>query len=228
MNVKQAKTITGGLSTPSKMPGYAFNIPASRCIIGSILNKTKGSVCSDCYALGGRYLFSNVQDALERRFKLLHEAKDDPETWISAMSYLINRYERTKGYTHFRWHDSGDVQGGWHLDMIAEVCRRTPGVKHWLPTRELAMLGKNEDNWDSPGNLLTRISAAMIDGKPPSTKKHAISTVSTKPGTYQDAWECPAPRQGNECKDCRACWDPDVKHVDYHYHSHSKQKKVMV
>jgi hypothetical protein len=29
---------------------------------------------------------------------------------------------------------------------------------------------------------------------------------------------CPAPDQDNECKDCRACWDPSVKNVAYGKH----------
>jgi len=31
MKLKDAKEITGGLSNPSKMPGKAYSIPASRC-----------------------------------------------------------------------------------------------------------------------------------------------------------------------------------------------------
>ena len=30
---------SGGLSTPSKMPGYAISLPASRCNVGSALRK---------------------------------------------------------------------------------------------------------------------------------------------------------------------------------------------
>jgi hypothetical protein len=57
LNKKQAREITGGLSKPSKMPGPAFNLPASRCITGAKLVKVPGSVCHGCYALKGRYRF---------------------------------------------------------------------------------------------------------------------------------------------------------------------------
>ena len=53
MKLKEAKEITGGLSNPSKMPGKAYSIPASRCNVGSRLAKVKGSVCEGCYALKG-------------------------------------------------------------------------------------------------------------------------------------------------------------------------------
>ena len=39
MKIKEAKEITGGLSNPSKMPGKAYSIPASRCHVGSRLAK---------------------------------------------------------------------------------------------------------------------------------------------------------------------------------------------
>ena len=36
---KEAKEITGGLSAPSKMPGPAYNLPATECITGAKLVK---------------------------------------------------------------------------------------------------------------------------------------------------------------------------------------------
>ena len=79
---KEAKEITGGLSAPSKMPGPAYNLPASQCITGQKLVKVPGSTCAGCYALKGRYrkIPANVQKALKRRLKAL----EDPR-WVSGM-----------------------------------------------------------------------------------------------------------------------------------------------
>ena len=96
---KEAKEITGGLSAPSKMPGPAYNLPASQCITGSKLAKVAGTVCHGCYALKGRYRFSNVQAALQRR-----AASVGHYLWVKAMSVLVKREP------WFRWHDSGDIQ----------------------------------------------------------------------------------------------------------------------
>ena len=71
MLIKEANKITGGLSKPSKMPGPAYNLPAAACITGAKLVKIPGSVCAGCYALKGRYMFRNVQYALQRRLQAI-------------------------------------------------------------------------------------------------------------------------------------------------------------
>ena len=37
MNIKEAKSIVGGLSNPSKMPGYGYGLSAFDCSVGSKL-----------------------------------------------------------------------------------------------------------------------------------------------------------------------------------------------
>jgi hypothetical protein len=202
MNKKEAIKITGGLSKPSKMPGFAYNLPATRCKVGSKLAKVKGSVCHGCYALKGRYRFPNVKEALERRYKQAMTNKD----WVFGMVYLIN----TSNKKEFRWHDAGDIQSAEHLQRIFQVCELTPSVKHWLPTRESVILSNiNAD--DVPDNLIIRLSASKVDGPAPKSWPWT-STVVTKGKT------CPAAEQNNECKDCRACWDKSVKNVAYGKH----------
>ena len=91
MNLKQAEQIVGGLSKPSKMPSYAWSISAKRCNTGSKLAKVKGSVCYNCYALKGRYMFNNTQNALDRRFNAW---KGDRENFIKAMIFIMHKGEQ--------------------------------------------------------------------------------------------------------------------------------------
>lgn len=72
------------------------------------------SVCEKCYARRGYYAQPRVQQCLERRFLALRHPG-----WVPAMAELITKCE-CSGY--FRWHDSGDLQGLWHLRQIAQVC----------------------------------------------------------------------------------------------------------
>ena len=196
---KEARQITGGLSAPSKMPGPAYNLPASMCLTGAKLVNVPGSVCAGCYALKGRYRFNNVQQALQRRATSIKH----PD-WVDAMVSLI------MGHKYFRWHDSGDIQSVEHLKKIFEVCKRTPSTKHWMPTREARFL-KLLDPAIIPSNLIIRMSSHMID-QGPVTFWPWTSTVSTKSKT------CPAQDQGNQCKSCRACWDRKVSNVTYPKH----------
>jgi len=207
MQLKEAKEITGGLSAPSKMPGYAYNLPAWECVTGVKLQAIKGSVCSGCYAMKGRYRFPNVKDALNRRLNSLTHPQ-----WVEAISFLISHY--SKKVPFFRWHDSGDLQGAWHLKKIFEVCNQTPAVSHWMPTREAKLLTLM-DPAVVPKNLIIRMSSHMIDQKPVSFWSWT-STVST--GLTQPGHRCPAQQQGNECKSCRQCWDKKISNVAYPLH----------
>ena len=197
---KEAEKIVGGLSKPSKMPGPAYNLPASACITGQKLAKVPGSVCAGCYALKGRYRFNSVQAALQRRL----QAIESPE-WVEAMIVLI------KPHKWFRWHDSGDIQSLKHLENIFRVCRATPGTSHWLPTREAQFLKRLKVN-QVPRNLIIRMSSHMIDQAPVNFWPWT-STVTSGEGR-----SCPAPEQGNSCGSCRQCWDRSTPNVCYGKH----------
>ena len=198
---KEANQIVGGLSTPGKMPCYSINLPAAACITGQILARVPGTTCHGCYAMKGRYRFKTTKKAMARRLAALAH-----ESWITAMVTLM------KGFKHFRWHDSGDLQGAQHLKNILEVCKLTPDTKHWLPTRESRLLALMDPDIIPP-NLIIRLSATKVDGAP-SQAWPWTSTVVMDCGTRT----CPAPSQGGKCIDCRQCWDRTIPNVAYAKH----------
>jgi len=202
MKKKEASKITGGLSAPGKMPEGSYNLPASACMTGAKLREIPGTPCYGCYAFKGRYNFPNVKDALSRRLDSITHPQ-----WVEAMAVLI------KGKKHFRWHDSGDLQGPEHLKKIFEVCKLTPDTMHWLPTQERKYL-QFLDPDIIPPNLIIRLSNAKNDTKPGNAWTH-WSTVVKSP---RAGHVCPAPEQGNKCGSCRACWSKDVKEVQYRLH----------
>ena len=199
MKTSEAWALVGGLSKPGKMPGWSIGIPAKECKTGAKLQAIPGSVCHDCYAMKGCYVFKVVQDAQYRRLKAIK----DPQ-WVTAMVHLIN----SKKPNVFRWHDSGDVQDLDHLNKIFSVCKLTPGRRHWMPTREAWI--KDHLN-RAPSNLVIRFSAPMVDQAAPASWPNT-STVVTAHAT------CPAPHQGNQCKDCRNCWNSEIKNISYGQH----------
>ena len=199
MKTSEAWALVGGLSKPSKMPGWAIGLPAKECKTGGKLQAVPGSVCYDCYAMKGCYVFKVVQDAQYRRLKAIYTAP-----WVQAMAHLIN----SKKPEVFRWHDSGDVQDLVHLNKIFEVCRLTPGKRHWMPTREAWI--KDHLN-RAPSNLVIRFSAPMVDQAAPASWPNT-STVVTANAT------CPSAQQGNICGDCRNCWNSEIKNISYGQH----------
>lgn len=210
MTPKLAKEITGGLSKPSKMPGFAYSIPAQACGIGSRLRNVQGSICSKCYALKGRYVFGNVKNALARRLASLVHSE-----WVQAMAFQINQ----AAVNVFRWHDSGDVQNLEHLERIVEVCRLTPDVRHWLPTREYAIVtAYKEKHGAFPDNLNVRLSAYMVDGPLPEGAAARLGVTMSGVTSDPSKVSCPAYKQGGVCGSCRACWDKNQAVVFYPKH----------
>jgi hypothetical protein len=221
LTIKAAiQTVGSDLGKPSKMPGRSFGISALRCKIGAALRRRKGSVCSDCYALKGRYPAESVAKAHERRGDALDRALASipaGDEWVQAMAFLINKRGKTAADRYFRWHDSGDLQSVEHLRLIVRVCEITPTTAHWLPTREIGMVRAFLDaGGEIPANLNIRVSSYFIGARPLSRLPQGLTTSTV-------SWAgaprvCPAPTQGGKCGPCRACWDRTVPSVDYKQH----------
>jgi len=205
MNIKQSKKIIISLSKPDKMPGYAYGLPAWECKTGAKLVKVPGSVCAGCYALKGNYArFPEIKKSQYKRLASISR----PE-WVKAMAVVINS-KAVAQHGYFRWHDAGDIQSPEHLQKIFEVCKLTPSVKHWMPTREAQFL-KDIDPAQVPDNLIIRMSSHMIDQGPVTFWPHT-STVGSSTRT------CPAPDQGGKCGSCRTCWNKEIPNIEYGKH----------
>ncbi len=229
-----ARDRIGGLSRPSKMPGWSVSLPATRCQTGAQLAKVPGSVCSSCYALKGRYLFKTVQDALERRWGALpvlfkvegrwQESEQVSEAcdWIAAMARAFGSKSRW-----VRVHDSGDIQSPLHLVGWAVIARLRPDLRLWLPTREVGLVRRFvEGGGEIPPNMVVRLSIPMIGAGPTGIIKRLVrepgisySTVDG-PEDGEDGephGDCLAYQRGGVCGACRLCWS-DKASVNYPLH----------
>lgn len=207
--IKAAEKVAETLSQPSKMPCFSYSIPAQKCITGMKLRDIKGSVCNSCYALKGRYSFPNVKDALFRRFETLKNP-----LWVDAMVFMIGKREKS-GF--FRFFDSGDIQGEWHLTNIVEVAKRLPQIKFWIPTREYGIVSKwLAANGSFPENVTVRLSAYMVEGEAPVELAKRLGLVSSS--VSRSGFSCPSSVQEGKCRDCRACWDKNNSNISYKRH----------
>lgn len=223
LTLSAAWKVIGSLGKTSKMPGYSYGLDAFKCITGSELAEVPGSTCVNCYARRNFYkTWRPAKIARERR----HASLDHPR-WIEAMALLINH--RCAKEPWFRWHDSGDIMSLEHLENIVEVCRRTSGIKHWLPTREYGFVWAYLKRHGSfPDNLCVRVSAKMVGKKP----RLPLALQELPTSTVHQAWQgpvqvddrrshsvaCKAPERDNQCMKCRACWSNKVINVSYKVH----------
>jgi hypothetical protein len=84
MNTTEALKLVGGLSKPSKMPGWAYGIPAAECKTGRSCRTCRAQRAKDCYATKGCYVFPVVQAAQYRRLAAIKNPY-----WVEAMATLI-------------------------------------------------------------------------------------------------------------------------------------------
>ena len=214
-SIKEAEMMVGGLSAPSKMPSYAWSISAKRCNTGSKLAKVKGSVCYNCYALKGRYMFGMVQGALERRY---WRWSSDREKWTDAMIYIMHNKKHIINTGHFRWFDSGDIQGDAMLSDINTIAWSSPNIRFWLPTKEYKLVKEYKQNNDIAPNLIIRVSNPNVNSNTLKGYDHISSVYSKDMLENSDGYICPSSKQGNKCGECRACWSDKVSEVSYIAH----------
>lgn len=139
------------------------------------------------------------------------QSKAGRTQWVRKLSSLID----ASGTAWFRWHDSGDLLSAQHLQMIFEVCRKTPDVQHWLPTREYEFVQIVLHGQKIPYNMTIRLSAHMIG-------KAMTHTLPTSSVDALEGFSCPATHKDTahkgQCLNCRRCWDRDTANIDYGKH----------
>lgn len=216
-----AQAVCGSLTQTSKMPCKSSSLPTEACITGSHMATMPGSICASCYADKGFYkMYANtIKPAQFARLDAVWQAMesaDNAALWVSGMVSLIGADQ------YFRWHDSGDLQGLSHLELIAAVCEATPGCTHWLPTREYSTVKDYIAKHGSlPANLIVRLSAMYPDEPvkiPASLSGVAGITASNvhSAGKSFVGERCSAPDNNGACGSCRACWTMAV--VSYELH----------
>lgn len=220
------------LSNPSKMPGTSFSIPAQDCITGGVLAKIPGTVCFECYALKGAYLWAPVKKAMKYRLDKLNSP--------DFVAEMVAELNRKRADTH-RWFDSGDVHSVAHCLKIIAVCRLTPNKRHWIPTKERDIWKQALKMEALPDNATLRYSAHKIDKAPPASWPNSSAVISKIAAPYGKLCEAYRTKKNGEmishadyeaakknktlgkldlghCGNCRACWSRDVKTVSYPKH----------
>jgi len=193
------------------MPCHSWGLPATSCKTGSRLATIEGTVCHGCYARKGNYTWPRVRRAGERRL-----AQAAHPAWVDAMTTLVRWQAAKNGQALFRWYDTGDLQSAAMLERIVAVATSTPEIRHWLPTKEHALVLDYLAVESLPGNLTIRASALLVDAKPPDL---GLPTSTVHLSAPPVGYACSAyNHRPARCDTCRTCWDPAVRNVSYPHH----------
>jgi hypothetical protein len=148
---------------------------------------------------------------------------DGRAQWTAVMVAAI----RKSHCTYFRVHDSGDMFSVAYAACWLEVCRQLPEVRFWIPTRAWQQPSGPLPVFDPLLNTLRQLAALPNVTVRPSTLNfgdqapavaglHAGSTAAM--ADTLRAYQCPAYENGNQCGNCRACWDRKDVAVAYRKH----------
>ncbi len=223
---------THGLSSMEKMWGPSEDTPTWGCPMGTKLRGVEGSVCQGCYVDNIPHLKSDSVQAHQIR-NLLGLA--NPQMYAAALSWQLGQSNHSK----IRLNSSGDIQNAHHFALLSDVASAHPDKQFWLSTREHDELKRFIDaGGQIPPNMTVRVSQHMQHQTVHDSEQmrrlmasHPNITGSSVNASHKygegDVWVCPAagkkfPENTCEHNNCDACWDPNVKAIDYTGHGSKK------
>ena len=206
------------LSKASKMPCRSWSLQALvTCPASKDANGELVAACAGCYATTGNYNFPNVKAPREHN-------KDDwkRSQWVDDM---VNELDSDR---YFRWFDSGDLYDIRLARKVLEVMKRTPWVRHWLPTRmhKFDKFVPVLNEMQSLPNVVVRLSSDGVNGE----TIEGITTSTIVPTSEQapkNATVCEAYERDGKCGQCRACWNKDVSLVAYVAHGKKMERNLI-
>jgi len=140
----------------------AFPLPVGPLAGGGSCDATTAA-CVDCYAANLENLYSNFAKGAAANLAALQHLKTcgGQSAVVAALVQCVTRSEylqRAHGVTRpsFRWHSGGDIFATWYGRAIRAAVVASPGVDHWIYTRDI---GKVSSLLPAPDNLRVFLSA---------------------------------------------------------------------
>lgn len=170
-----------------------------------------GSVCASCFAGQGK--LGNMPAALHAQAARAAWIRGPGTVAAKARCLASEIGPRTR---YVVVHVSGDFRTRAEVAIWRRVAQMRPDVRFWVRTRTWR-LGpawvRQLSALHALPNVVVRASALVIDGPAPSVPFPTSGVTRRGVG-------CPKQTHGScEASGCRACWDKDVSHVDYLFHS---------
>lgn len=208
------------ISVTSKLDGVrSWSLEALETCPGSIAAPGQlVDACAGCYATTGNYRFANVYIS-----PLSNQRK-----CVSLANSLTISSDHAKRCQSFLLCARGALTLAL-AEKILEVMKRTPWVKHWLPTRmyKFPKFRQVLTDMQALKNVCVRFSSDSITGE--YTKGlHGSVIVPTPADAKRGTKLCGAYDNGGACGPCRACYDKRIKVIAYPAHGRKMNKVIML
>lgn len=208
------------LSQTSKLDGIkSWSLQARETCPGSFGSDGQlVPACSGCYAAVGFYSYPKAKTV--RQYNKEDWTRDD---WVDDMVKALSNDR------FFRWLDSGDLYALDLANKVYQVMLRTPGTKHWLPTRmhKFPKFKTVLAKMMALDNVTVRPSSDAIDGTfTPGV--HGSTIIQSPDDAPAGVTPCRAYDNGGKCNGCRACWDKNVSVIGYSGHGMRMKKLIRI
>jgi len=218
-------TTTVLLTEARKMPCASWSLPAREACPYAL--NGEGTICGSCYADKGSYTqYPNVKRAQRARFAWVRESLKTDAGTDDFVRTMVDVIRRTRN-PYFRVHDSGDLFSPAYTWAWVRIVQSLPDVKFWFPTRSWRPLTMSKISpatkvaWElalmalaAEPNVTVRPSALFFNAPAPRIPGLQAGSTAADDGSFT----CPASKQDNECRDCRACWDAPATPISYRAH----------
>lgn len=207
------------ISNTSKLGVRSWSLQAIETCPGAIAAPGElVDACKGCYATTGNYRFENVK-APRRHNK---------EDW-QRLEWVDDMVEELTQDSHFRWFDSGDMYALGLAEKMLEVMKRTPWVKHWLPTRmhKFPKFRAVLEEMRELKNVAVRFSSDSVTGQF-TRGLHGSVIIPTPADLPRGAKLCGAYDNDGKCGDCRDCYDKKIKVIAYPAHGQKMGKVIRI
>lgn len=176
------------------------------------------TACENCYATKNRHMFSNVQTAFARNWKILqsYEGKNDIEGMAKIISDGIPKSRKI-----FRIHESGDFSSQFAINVWTDVVKLRRIIKFWAYTRSFdfnysqLIRQPNFRLWASTDDYNVASANRFVKRYKNSNVSHAYGPWDHDEDIPDNSFICPAtnktiPLEG-ACEKCMLCVDSKTK-----------------
>lgn len=164
--------ITAGNGTLKEPRPNAFSLPAAGLSGIEHCPQSTPTCRKACYVEGLNKAQPDLYALYEHNARMIREILADEQLagdWAMMVADWITR----NAAGGFRWHVSGDVYSMQYAEWIADVCRESPTVRHWIYTRSFDFLAPLvEVSTLRGGNLAINLSCDVDNYEAARTASH--------------------------------------------------------